>query len=114
MDRSQLKRDVQLVRAVDAKVVEVLGRTPISKSEEARAKREIYRSNAGLLTAVMKARQRLDAAGISTDGEMSKAVSAGPTIQEMCQLLLERVDSLTDADRQNLVLALRRLVPYVP
>ncbi len=44
-----------LQKLVADKVVEILGRTPVNKLEEARAKREIYRSNPSLLTAVTKA-----------------------------------------------------------
>lgn len=43
---------------VSKKVTEVLGRTPISKLEEARAKQEIYRANPGLLSAIAKAERQ--------------------------------------------------------
>jgi len=44
-----------LQHLVAKKVEEVLGRRPISKLEEARTKQELYRSNPGLLTAIVKA-----------------------------------------------------------
>jgi len=40
---------------VRKRVVDLLGREPIDKAEQARAKREIYRANPGLLTAVIEA-----------------------------------------------------------
>lgn len=49
-------------KLVADKVVEVLGRSPINKLEEARVKREIYRSNPSLLTAITKAEREARAA----------------------------------------------------
>lgn len=55
-----------LHKAIDRQVVEVLGRAPISALEKAVTKREIYRANPGMLTAVVKAeraQRQLAAAG---------------------------------------------------